>query len=194
MLVLYKTTRVQYNNTVSPCLSLPGWSPCLLMRNVWRRMRNRLSQAVVSTCTTLVPTSRPFVCAASHASSRHRLCNSLQQLRTRPTRPPFRGHPVFGAFTRQITADFSPRTVSVRSCIRNVAARFAMYSCPANLLLPFCCDDELTNLPDSASRNRTLFPSVVHLRAKALPTQNAHAICAHMRLYVLSNGACTSRP
>ena len=159
-------------------------------------MRNRLSQAVVSTCTTLVPTSRPFVCAASHASSRHRLCNSLQQLRTRPTRPPFRGHPVFGAFTRQITADFSPRTVSVRSCMRNVAARFAMYSCTANLLLPFCCDDESTNHPDSASRYRTVLrlPFVVHLRAKALLTQNAHAICAHMRLYVLSNGAGTSRP
>lgn len=53
--------------------------------------------------------------------------------------------------------EFCLRTASVRKCMRNVAARFAMYSCTANLLLPspacFCCDeDELTNLPDSASR------------------------------------------
>ena len=175
------------------------------MRNVWRRMRNRLTQAVVSTCATLVPTSRPFLCAA-HRSSRRRLCNSLQQLRARPTRPPFfcfRGLPVLGAFTRQITTEFSPRTVSVRECMRKVAARFAMYSCPANLLLPFfCCDDdELTSLPEPESPqnvvgrpDRNPFRVRSPPRKKPCPPKRSCDMCALCGFTFSSNGACTSRP
>ena len=125
------------------------------MRNVWRRMRNRLSQPVVSTCTTLVPTSRPFVCAASHRSSRHRLCNSLQQLRTRPTRPPFfRGHPVSGAFPRRITTDF--RTLAREP--------------------PLCanaCVTWLQGLPCTLVPRTFFFPFVVTTNSRTCPIQQA---------------------
>jgi len=68
-----------------PLIALSSLLPRLVttpyhMRNVWRRMRNRLSQPVVSTCTTLDPTSRPFVCAA-RGIARHRL---LQECKSRP--------------------------------------------------------------------------------------------------------------
>lgn len=143
------------------------------MRNVWRRMRNRLSQAVVSTCTTLVPTSRPFVCAASHRSSRHRLCNSLQQLRTRPTRPPFfRGHPVSGAFTRQITTDF--RTLAREP--------------------PLCanaCVTWLQGLPCTLVPRTFFFPFVVTTNSRTCPIRRA---CKSSSLIATLFPSCTSTP
>lgn len=177
------------------------------MRNVWRRMRNRLSQAVVSTCTTLVPTSRPFVCAASHRSSRHRLCDSLQQLRTRPTRPPFfRGHPVSGAFTRQITTDFRTLAREPPLCANACVTWLQGLPCtlvPRTFLFPFVVTTNSRTCPIRRARKSsslvslfaTLSRRAPQLRPKTLPSRNAHAICAHCAaLRLSSNGACPSRP
>jgi hypothetical protein len=171
------------------------------MRNVWRRMRNRLSQAVVSTCTTLVQTSRPFVCAARCAWLVIVCASvqaSLQQLRTRPTRPPvfFRGSSsVSGAFTRQITTDFLTFAREPSLCASACVTWLQGLPCtlvPQTFAFPYepcscCCDDCLTNSRTCPIRraakvrlpNRTLFVVQQH-RQKSCPAHRKRScdMCA----------------
>lgn len=173
------------------------------MRNVWRRMRNRLSQAVVSTCTTLVQTSRPFVCAAL---ARHRLCKRLCSncaLAHSPTiilpRKEVDLSPE--TFTRQIRTDFAREPSLCASACVTWLQGLPCTPVPQTFVVPCepcrCCCDELTNLPDSATRQSpppSSHPFVVQHRQKPCPPKTLMRYVRTVRLYVLSNVACTSCP
>lgn len=134
-----------------------------------------------------------IVCASVQAS--------LQQLRIRP---PFyhSSEVILSSEPSRVKSQLTfAREPPLCACMRNVAARFAMYRCTANLRLPSepccCCRDKLTNLPDPASRKRVVSLIAPYRRStprKALPSKTLMRYVRTVRLYVVSNGACSSYP
>ena len=175
------STRLQSYNTVSPLIALPSPVRLVTMPHA-KRLASHAQPIVTGRCLHMhysssdVQAFRLCCQPASHRSSRHRLCNSLQQLRTRPTRPPFfRGHPVSGAFPRRITTDF--RTLAREP--------------------PLCanaCVTWLQGLPCTLVPRTFLFPFVVTTNSRTCPIRRARKSSPLVSLIATLLPWCTSTP
>lgn len=160
---LNQNIRLQYYNTVSPFIALPSLVRLVTMPHA-KRLASHAQPIVAGRCLHMHYSSSDIqafclCCLPSLQSSSSVQLQSLQQLRTRPTRPTrppfvFRGHPVFGAFPRQITTDFRTLAREPPLCANACVTWLQGLPCtlvPRTFFFPSVVTTNSTNLPDSAS-------------------------------------------
>ena len=160
----YFAKQLQYMYTVSPLITT--LSPNSLVRLVTmphaKRLASHAQPIVAGRCLHMHYSSSDvqafcLCCLPSlQSSSSVQLFAAIAHLPSRPTRPPFvfRGHPVFGAFTRQITTDFRTLAREPPLCANACVTWLQGLPCtlvPRTFFFPFVVTTNSTNLPDSAS-------------------------------------------